>query len=407
MHLKIQFVILLTFLQHYSCFSTVLPTANTNLTLNKTFANIRWQTPCKEDATARGIGLSVLLIVVIIVGIVGNVIVIAGILYTPSLRSQVTNHFVISLAVADILIPSTVLPFRVMIELNNGAFCLNDAACKSAITLSTFLDVSSITNILMISIDRYTAITFPLSYAGIMSEKRAIALIVGVWLYSAMWAGLGFFDWRYPHDLTMELSQPFSRCINNNMYYYIVVYSAVFIVPLAVIGFMYLVILNEALKHVRAIGALEIEEKENKRKSARRKRVKHLRSMKSIAGVYGAFLFCWLPNCVITIHSFLHEAWWVNFRINHTTLFYIVYYTFAQILPPLNCTLNPFIYTLLHRNFRTAFKAALLRMVGKRMSRRYTETSFKRSYEMQNTRKGTISPANNNEEKNTNAEGDV
>lgn len=356
---------------------------------------------CSDSPSGEGIGISVVLIGIIIVGIVGNVIVIAGILYTPSLRSQVTNHFVISLAVADVLIPSTVLPFRVMIGLNNGKFCLGEIACKIVVALSTFLEVSSITNILMISIDRFTAVTLPLSYASVMSEQRVRWLIAGVWLYAAIWTGLGFFDWKYPHGDTVKLLQaiPF-RCQNNNKYFYIVIYSAVFILPLVIIGIMYLVILNEALKHVRAIGALEIEENDSTKKSARRKRVKHLRSMKSISVIYGAFLICWLPNCIITIHSSLNSEWWRSFKLSHTVLFYALYYTFGQIFPPLNCTLNPFIYTLLHRNFRTAFKAALLRMVGRRMSRRYTETSFKRSVELQTIRKGTISPASGNEQNN-------
>ena len=395
----------------YLAFFLALTQCNGCLLLNSTIVNdtnitepisiIGWRVPCKEGATARGISLAAVLIAIIVVGTVGNVIVIAGILYTPSLRTQVTSHFVISLAVADILIPSTVLPFRVMIELNNGDFCLSEVACKTVVFLSTFFDVSSITNIFMISIDRFTAITLPLSYTRIMSEKRAAALVSAVWFYSAIWAGLGFFDWRYPHGSSISISKPnIYRCYNDNMYYYIVVYIAVFVVPLVVIGFMYLVILNEALKQIRVIGALEVEEMESEKKSARKKRMKHLRSMKSIACIYGAFLVCWLPNCVITIHSSLNSLWWRSFREKYTTEFYILYYTFAQILPPLNCTLNPFIYTLLHRNFRSAFKAALLRMIGKRMTRRYTETSFKRSYELQNARRGTTSPADDKKEQN-------
>jgi len=393
MQVEIYLVFLLAFVPCNSCLldnSTITNTTNTS----DLVAKPGWRVPCKEPTSLRGICVATILITIIVVGIIGNVIVIAGILYTPSLRVQVTSHFIVSLAVADILIPSLVLPFRVMIELHNGDFCLSEIACKIVVFLSTFFDVASITNIFMISIDRFTAIVLPLSYTRIMSEKRVTSLITMVWLYSAIWAGLGFFDWRYPHKSSIKLSRvnPY-RCNNDNMYYFIVVYVTVFIVPLIAIGFMYLVILNAAMKQIRTIGTLEIDERENAKKSARRRRMKHLQSMKSVSCVYGAFLVCWLPNCVITIHSSLNGMWWRSFREKHSTEFYVLYYTFAQILPPLNCALNPFIYTLLHRNFRTAFKAALLRMIGRRMDRRYTETSFRKSHEMQNVRNGNISPA--------------
>lgn len=398
MHLKAYFIALLFLSCNCSCSTRRRYTASNATTAQRI--------PCEEEPTSRGIGLSLVLIVIILVGISGNVTVIAGILYTASLRRQVTNHFVISLAVADVLIPSTVLPFRVMIELKNGDFCLSEHVCKAAVALSAFLDIASITNILMISIDRFTAVTLPLSYTRVMSEQRARLLIAGVWIYAALWSSLGFFDWNYPHDETVKISKTnVFRCHNDNKYYFIVVFSAVFIVPLIVIGIMYLFILREALKHVRAIGALEVEINDTSKKTMRRKRSKHLRSMKSVSVVYGAFLICWLPNCIITIHSYTNSRWWTNFKLKHATFFYVLYYTFAQILPPLNCTLNPFIYTLLHGHFRTAFKAAYLRMVGRRMSRRYTETSIKRSYELQSTRRGTTSPANENNQQNSKKEG--
>ena len=378
-----KFVFLLI-IQMSSCASS----ASSNFS-NSTATN-QIQSSCQTSKiSARGIGITVFLIIVIVVAVVGNVIVIAGILYSSSLRSQVTNYFIISLAVSDILIPLIILPFRIMTAIKNGSFCSTDIACKTVLVLSTYFDIASITNILIISIDRFIAVSFPLKYSSIISEKRALASIAFVWLYSATWAGLGIFDWRSPNKIALEslVIRGAVRCGIENKYYWVSVYTIVLLVPLFAIGIIYLVILHEALKHVRAIGALEVELKQRESKTARRRRMKQFNSMKSVSVVYGAFLVCWLPSCVITLHALLNEKWWSRFQREHPDLFHAMYFLFILILPPLNCTLNPFIYSLLHKNFRTAFSFTVHRMLGKRFNRRLTETSFRNSYEIKSKRK--------------------
>lgn len=329
---------------------------------------------CRAESSAFGIGFSVFLIFVILISIVGNAIVIAGVLYTPSLRSQVTNRFIISLAVSDILTPIIILPFHIDIALRDGAFCHSDAACKFLVMLSTFFNIASLSNIFLITVDRFTAIVRPLSYVTIMSESRAAKLIGLVWIYSAIWAALGIFNWETPHEISTAVrynSQGIIRCVNRGFVYFMAMFSFVYALPLVLMGGMYLKIMRSALKHIRAIAALEVVAKQDgKRKDTGKRRMKNFRSTKSILVIYGAFIVCWLPNCVMSIHSTLNPKWWRDFRKNNLMLFYFVYYVFAKFLPPLSNTLNPFIYSLLNRNFRIAFKATVYRVFGKEARQR-------------------------------------
>ena len=329
---------------------------------------------CRAAPSRFGIGFSVFLIFVIIIAIVGNAIVIAGVLYTPSLRSQVTNRFIISLAVSDILTPMIILPFKIDIALHDGAFCHSDAACKLLVTLTAFLNIASLSNIFLITVDRFTAIVRPLSYVTIMSESRAVKLIVLVWIYSAIWAGLGIFNWEKPHEISTAVrynSQGILRCFNRGFVYFMVLFSFVYALPLVFMGGMYLKIMGSALKHIRAIDAQEVVAKQDaKRKDTRKRRMKNFRSTKSILVIYGAFIVCWLPNCVMSIHSTLNPKWWRDFRTNNLMLFNFIYYVFAKFLPPLSNTLNPFIYSLLNRNFRIAFKATIYRVLGEEARQR-------------------------------------
>ncbi|RZC41494.1 7tm 1 and/or 7TM GPCR Srsx domain containing protein [Asbolus verrucosus] len=130
------------------------------------------------------LALAGLLSVVIVVVIVGNTLVILAVITTKRLRT-VTNCFVMSLALADWLVGVFVMPPAVANTLMD-AWKLGRTLCDIWVSLDILLCTASILSLCAISVDRYLAVTQPLSYSKRRrSKKLASFMIFVVWLSSA------------------------------------------------------------------------------------------------------------------------------------------------------------------------------------------------------------------------------
>lgn len=59
-----------------------------------------------------------------------------------------------------------------------------DVWCSVWLAVDVWMCTASILNLCAISLDRYVAVTRPVSYPSIMSRRRAKALIAGLWVLS-------------------------------------------------------------------------------------------------------------------------------------------------------------------------------------------------------------------------------
>lgn len=49
--------------------------------------------------------------------------------------------------------------------------------------------------LMVIAVDRYFVITRPLASIGVLSQKRAVLILLGAWAYSLGWSLPPFFGW--------------------------------------------------------------------------------------------------------------------------------------------------------------------------------------------------------------------
>uniref|UniRef100_A0A8C9Z3C0 D(3) dopamine receptor n=1 Tax=Sander lucioperca TaxID=283035 RepID=A0A8C9Z3C0_SANLU len=119
----------------------------------------------------------------LILGIVfGNVLVCLAVLRERSLQTT-TNYLVVSLAVADLLVASLVMPWAVYLEVVGGAWLFSRLYCNVFVTLDVMMCTASILNLCAISIDRYTAVVMPVLYNTThRSRKRVFVMIATVWV---------------------------------------------------------------------------------------------------------------------------------------------------------------------------------------------------------------------------------
>ncbi|XP_034111457.1 dopamine D2-like receptor isoform X4 [Drosophila albomicans] len=149
----------------------------TNATLNLTTES------CHELRVVDHNYWALILILFPILTLFGNILVILSVCRERSLQT-VTNYFIVSLAIADLLVAVVVMPFAVYF-LVNGAWALPNVVCDFYIAMDVICSTSSIFNLVAISIDRYIAVTQPIKYAKHKNSRRVCLTILLVWAISA------------------------------------------------------------------------------------------------------------------------------------------------------------------------------------------------------------------------------
>uniref|UniRef100_P30728-2 Isoform D3Short of D(3) dopamine receptor n=1 Tax=Mus musculus TaxID=10090 RepID=P30728-2 len=116
--------------------------------------------------------------------IFGNGLVCAAVLRERALQTT-TNYLVVSLAVADLLVATLVMPWVVYLEVTGGVWNFSRICCDVFVTLDVMMCTASILNLCAISIDRYTAVVMPVHYqhgTGQSSCRRVALMITAVWV---------------------------------------------------------------------------------------------------------------------------------------------------------------------------------------------------------------------------------
>uniref|UniRef100_A0A3Q0RVA0 G-protein coupled receptors family 1 profile domain-containing protein n=1 Tax=Amphilophus citrinellus TaxID=61819 RepID=A0A3Q0RVA0_AMPCI len=125
----------------------------------------------------------VLVVSVIILGtVVGNVLVVVAVFTSRALRAP-QNLFLVSLASADILVATLVIPFSLANEVM-GYWYFGSTWCSFYLALDVLFCTSSIVHLCAISLDRYWSVTKAVSYNRKRTPRRIKTMISIVWLIS-------------------------------------------------------------------------------------------------------------------------------------------------------------------------------------------------------------------------------
>ncbi|XP_047230752.1 5-hydroxytryptamine receptor 2B [Girardinichthys multiradiatus] len=126
---------------------------------------------------------ALLIVMVIIPPIGGNILVILAVSLERKLQNA-TNYFLMSLAVADLLVGLLVMPIALVTILYNSRWPLPDFLCPIWLFLDVLFSTASIMHLCAISLDRYIAIKRPIQHSQYKSRAKALAKIALVWLIS-------------------------------------------------------------------------------------------------------------------------------------------------------------------------------------------------------------------------------
>ncbi|KAH0623065.1 hypothetical protein JD844_030983 [Phrynosoma platyrhinos] len=116
--------------------------------------------------------------------IFGNVLVIIAVLTSRSLKAP-QNLFLVSLAAADILVATLIIPFSLANELM-GYWYFDKIWCKAYLALDVLFCTASIVHLCAISLDRYWSVSQAIEYNSKRTPRRIKCTILVVWLIAAL-----------------------------------------------------------------------------------------------------------------------------------------------------------------------------------------------------------------------------
>uniref|UniRef100_A0A672Y3R6 Adrenoceptor alpha 1D n=1 Tax=Sphaeramia orbicularis TaxID=375764 RepID=A0A672Y3R6_9TELE len=192
------------------------------------------QTCCSSSDCGSGdvIGVGVFLSVFILVAIVGNILVILSVVCNRHLQT-VTNFFIVNLAMADLLLSIIVLPFSASLEVL-GCWVFGRVFCNIWAAVDVLCCTASILSLCIISIDRYIGVKYCLKYPSIMTERKAVAILVLVWVSSTVISVGPLLGWKEPPPMDERICR-----ITEEPGYALFSSLFSFYLPLMVILFMY------------------------------------------------------------------------------------------------------------------------------------------------------------------------
>lgn len=136
--------------------------------------------------------LMLVMILVQVLTVLGNITVLVVLRYSNVLNMIVNCPLLVSLSIADLLVAILVMPCA-LDAVNTGSWRCGKIWGKFNGFGNFLFCISSIIHLMVLSIDRYLAISRPLFYPFEMTTNRAIIICLAAWMYSALWAFLPLF----------------------------------------------------------------------------------------------------------------------------------------------------------------------------------------------------------------------
>ncbi|KAG8288273.1 octopamine receptor activity protein [Homalodisca vitripennis] len=137
---------------------------------------------------------------IILAALLGNLLVMVSVMRHRKLR-VITNYFVVSLALADMLVAIWAMCFNASVELTGGRWLFGYFMCDVWNSLDVYFSTVSILHLCCISVDRYYAIVQPLDYPLIMTQGRLVVMLAVVWCSPALLSFLPIFmGWYTTED---------------------------------------------------------------------------------------------------------------------------------------------------------------------------------------------------------------
>ncbi|XP_069737750.1 gastrin/cholecystokinin type B receptor [Phaenicophaeus curvirostris] len=342
--------------------------------------------PAELDLTVRVL----LYAVIFVLSLCGNALVVAVLLLNRRLRT-VTNSFLLSLALSDLMLALCCMPFTLIPNLM-GTFVFGEVVCKlMAYLMGVSVSVSTF-SLVAIALERYSAICKPLQSRSWQTRSHACRVIAGTWLLSA----LLMLPYGVYSTTRHGLPRPgLTRCLHNwpssqlRQAWYVLLLLILFFIPGVVMIVAYGLISRELYRGIRfeldikgdpgaqrgggaepscdegdgcylqlsrpgqalELRALGAQQDRARINGCEAKLVAKRRVIRMLVVIVAMFFLCWLP-------VFAANTWKAFSPVAAQRALSGTPISFIHLLSYTSACANPLIYCFMNRRFRKAFLAS-------------------------------------------------
>ena len=299
------------------------------------------------NSTALKTGGTVAYCLFIIVSLAANSLIVMIVYKTPNLRKPI-NYFIANMASSDLLCPIFWIPWTLS-HLHTTSLLiggrLGQAFCKFVPFLTEVSLKVSIQNLVLIAVDRFGAVVFPLRLPLIRS-KLCPFFILATWIVAVA------VSWPYLFTEELVESPERNRCVtkwkkvfgeSSSHASLLLAYTILFTyIPVLLLVILYSIIVIKLKTQVHP------GEQSSNSQQQRDRRNRNVLQM-SIA-IVTVFVLCWLPlstNILII---------WYQDSSRHLSCSFWIYYEVAIYMANAYCAINPVICFMFSSNYRKALK---------------------------------------------------
>ncbi|XP_073249858.1 RYamide receptor-like [Porites lutea] len=299
------------------------------------------------NSTASKIGGTVTYCLIFIASLVANSLIVMIVYKTPNLKKPI-NFFIANMASSDLLYPIFVIPWYLS-HLHTNSFLiggrLGQALCKLVPFFSNVSLVVSIQNLILIAVDRFGAVVFPLR-SPLIRSKLCPFFILATWIVAAAV--------NSPDLFTFELVEApeGNMCVFKWEEVFGVSSSYASFVLAFYILFMYIPVLLLVILYSIIVIKLKTQahpgEQSANTQQQRNRRNRNVLQM-SIAIVTVSVL-CWLPFSI----NYLIISYQDTFTLSSCSI--EIYFVVTLYMANAYCATNPVICFMFSSNYRKALK---------------------------------------------------
>uniref|UniRef100_A0A8C1IEK6 Trace amine-associated receptor 13c-like n=1 Tax=Cyprinus carpio TaxID=7962 RepID=A0A8C1IEK6_CYPCA len=266
-----------------------------------------------------------------------NLLVIISISHFKKLYTQ-TNLIILSLAVADMLI-GLVMPIEAS-RLIEVCWYFGDTFCGLFLAITALLISASLSNLVLIAVDRYVAVCHPLLYPQKITTTKTLISICLSWV-CCLTSSTAFVINNGYFDISHKTNVCYGECsLMISFAWRITDLIMCFIFPCILIISLYLRIFYVVHQQVKVINTLMKGGKCLNEGSVRRK--SESKAALTLGIIVTVYLLCWIPYYICSISA-----------VSSTTINVLTWFVFS------NSGLNPMVYALFYPWFKKTVKLIL------------------------------------------------
>ena len=320
---------------------------------------------------------------IILIGFVGNSLVIAVFALNHSMRNS-TNILILNLATADLAFVLFCVPFTAA-QYSISHWPFGEFWCKAVTYLQYTSALASVWTLVLMAVERFLAVAYPIQAAlSIRSMRTAAISIAALWAailvsQTYIFAAQGIYEYEFAGGnrsacvFKAQIGRDWDARLKVRLHYWSFNLLAFFL-PLSITSVLYALMVKELWKN-----KLKLQLSETSLNMKRR-----ITTM--VFSVTLVFTICWLPQNIL----FIWQA--AIFPVQAVTSPpALALQLTAQILSYTNSCVNPILYGTLSTNFRHGFENALsLALRGKTRHRLQRQDSSKARETKLSSRKTSV-----------------